>query len=107
MTPRSLEQIFVRYATRSRVLIVSDAGAARASYNETRIKETKVFLKLLRDYTYLYAWLNPMPVYRWQQTTAEEIAQQIPMFPLSRDGLEDAISVLQGRLVSREERSYA
>lgn len=78
------------------VLIISDAGAARGYYDGERVKETKKFLQTLCAYTYLYAWLNPMPKNRWQATTAEDIACMIPMYPLNREGLNDAVSILRG-----------
>lgn len=65
-------------------------------YDNLRRDETKIFLHQLRSYTYLYAWLNPVPLYRWHFTTAEDIAQLAPMYPLDRDGLDDAITILRG-----------
>jgi uncharacterized protein len=78
------------------VLIVSDAGAARGYYDGRRVQDTKKFLQTLKDYTYLYAWLNPMPKNRWEATTAEDIACQVPMFPLNREGLNDTVNILRG-----------
>ena len=43
------------------------------------------------------AWLNPMPQERWAGTTAEAIAQQVPMFEFNRAGLEQAIGALRGQ----------
>ena len=61
-----------------------------------RVTDTKTFLQTLSTYTYLYAWLNPMPQNRWLTTTAEDIANMVPMFPLEREGLEDAVNILRG-----------
>ncbi len=47
-------------------------------------------------YTYLYAWLNPMPRNRWEKTTAEDIARIVPMFSVNREGLNDAVNILRG-----------
>jgi uncharacterized protein with von Willebrand factor type A (vWA) domain len=82
---------------RTAVLIFSDAGAARGGYNEERYKLTKEFLAKLKQRVHYIAWLNPMPRSRWNKTTAGEIARLVPMFELSRRGLQDAIGVLRGR----------
>jgi uncharacterized protein len=105
--PVPIEQVLTRYARNSSVLILSDAGAMRAHYNDVRIRETEHFLKLLRSYTYLYAWLNPVPFYRWRFTSAEAIAQLVPMYPLDRDGLDDAIAILRGHPFPPEVRTHA
>jgi uncharacterized protein len=97
VTPHKLEKVLAQDAQYGSVLIVSDAGAARGYYDQMRLEETKKFLKTLHTYTYLYAWINPVPVYRWDFTTAEEIAQLIPMYPLDHEGLEDAIAILRGQ----------
>ena len=94
--PMALEQVLARYTHNSPVLIVSDAGAARAHFDDERLHNTRRFLKTLHRYTYLYAWINPVPFSRWRSTTAEDIEQLAPMFPLDRDGLDDAIQILRG-----------
>ncbi|MBA3534750.1 MAG: VWA domain-containing protein [Ardenticatenales bacterium] len=91
-----LTQVLVEHAQGSSVLIVSDAGAARGDYDGERVAATRAFLQALRGHTYLYAWLNPMPARRWTATTAEAIARLVPMSPLEREGLHDAISILRG-----------
>jgi len=78
------------------VLIISDAGAARGYYDGRRVEDTKTFVQTLSTYTYLYTWLNPMPQNRWVATTAEDIACMMPMFPLNREGLNDAVNILRG-----------
>jgi uncharacterized protein with von Willebrand factor type A (vWA) domain len=82
---------------RTAVLIFSDAGAARGGYNEERYELTKEFLAQLRQRVRYITWLNPMPKKRWQKTTAGEIAHLVPMFELSRRGMQDVIGVLRGR----------
>ncbi len=92
----SLEEILTNQVKNNSVLIISDAGAARGDYDQQRVEDTHTFLKTLDTYTYLYAWLNPMPVVRWTTTTAEDITNLAPMFPLDREGLNDAINILRG-----------
>ncbi len=86
-----------RCSTRTAVLIFSDAGAARGGYSEERYKLTKEFIRQLQQRVRYIAWLNPMPRSRWRGTTADEIANVVPMFELTRRGLQDAISLLRGR----------
>ncbi len=92
------------YSKRTAVLIFSDAGAARGGYSEERYKLTQEFLTHLRQKVRHIAWLNPMPKKRWFGTTAGEISNLVPMFEVSRPGLQDAISVLRGRPTNFEGR---
>jgi uncharacterized protein len=83
--------------SRSVVLIFSDAGAARGGVNPERIVGTKKFLAELRPQVRYVAWLNPLPKSRWEGTSAGVIAQLTPMFEISRQGMDGAISALRGR----------
>ncbi|MGE5660430.1 MAG: hypothetical protein ACM37W_27900 [Actinomycetota bacterium] len=49
------------------------------------------------------AWLNPMPNESWQHTTAGEIKRFVPMFEMSREGINGAISLLRGQYVAWRE----
>lgn len=84
---------------RATVLIVSDAGAARGNFDPERLEQTRAFVQQLKQSVRRYAWLNPMPNNRWPGTTAGEIARLVPMFEMSRRGLDAAVSALQGRYV--------
>ncbi|MDJ0773502.1 MAG: SUMF1/EgtB/PvdO family nonheme iron enzyme [Mastigocoleus sp. MO_167.B18] len=67
------------------IIIVSDAGAARQRSVYSRYEETYDFLEILTPKAQRLAWLNPLPRFRWQDNTAEEIAKidpQVPMFAL-------------------------
>ncbi|MCP4696755.1 MAG: VWA domain-containing protein [Gammaproteobacteria bacterium] len=98
--PVLLEEVLSQYTKDNSVLILSDAGAARGDYDGERVRKTEKFLEILGRYTYLYAWLNPVPENRWQGSTAQEIAAMVPMFSLDKEGLSDAINVLRGQPVS-------
>ncbi|MGK7916921.1 MAG: hypothetical protein AB4038_15485 [Prochloraceae cyanobacterium] len=89
---------------RSSVLIFSDAGAARGGFSPERIELTEAFLNQLRQEVRYIAWLNPMPRSRWENTTAGQIEQLVPMFEFSRRGLQDAIGVLRGHPTNLEGR---
>lgn len=82
---------------RSVVLIFSDGGAARGGFNPERVELTNQFLARLKERVRYVTWLNPMSEDRWASTTAGEIAQRVPMFEMSRKGMEGAIDVLRGR----------
>ncbi|MGK7943227.1 MAG: hypothetical protein AB4058_02020 [Microcystaceae cyanobacterium] len=79
------------------ILIISDGGAIRGTYSERRVKQTSAFLQQLRKVTVKIAWLNPLPPKRWKKTTAEMIAQEVSMFELNRQGLEQGINILRGK----------
>lgn len=93
----AIAQILPRLPQRTAVLVFSDAGAARGGYSEERIELTEKFLTQLKQRVRYIAWLNPMPKKRWLGTTAGEIACLVPMFEMTRRGLQDAIAVLRGR----------
>ncbi|MEH2419835.1 MAG: hypothetical protein V7K48_02475, partial [Nostoc sp.] len=78
------------------ILIFSDAGAARGTFNRERLDLTTEFLDQLRQKLRHIAWLNPLPRDRWTGT-AGEVAKIVPMFELSRQGLTQAIDVLRGK----------
>jgi uncharacterized protein len=78
------------------VLIVSDGGAARGYRHLERIRKTTRFLRRLRQTTQLCAWLNPVPQERWEGSSAEIIANLVPMFQMDDDGLSNAIDVVRG-----------
>lgn len=102
--PVALEKVLEEQAKNNSVLIISDAGAARGYYDSMRVEDSQTFVQILNNYTYLSAWLNPMPKYRWRVTTAEDIASMIPMFTLNREGLHDAVNILRGHPFQGEEK---
>ncbi|VXD20426.1 SUMF1/EgtB/PvdO family nonheme iron enzyme [Planktothrix paucivesiculata] len=106
------------------VLIISDAGAGQRSKNRQQLAEIQAFLHqlvpsiALSDFTGVDAsillkgqnqqprvrqivWLNPLPEYQWRGTLAEKIANIVPMFELSYQGLKDTIRVLRGEKIKR------
>jgi uncharacterized protein with von Willebrand factor type A (vWA) domain len=93
----SISPLVARLSERTSLLIFSDAGAARGGFSEERLKMTKNFIDQFRQRVRYIAWLNPMPQKRWDGTTAGLVARLVPMFEVSRRGLQDAIDVLRGR----------
>ncbi len=82
---------------RTVVMIISDAGAARNTYSEKRVKRTQKLKDFLKENTAQQVWLNPMPAQRWKGCSAEDIAAFFPMFEIHKNGLSQAIDVLRGK----------
>ncbi len=97
-----IDDILDEAGERAAILIVSDAGAARGSFDKVRVERTQVWIEQLQKSAKYLAWLNPMPNDSWQHTTAGEIAQILPMFAMSRTGMNSAISILRGRHIAGE-----
>lgn len=97
---RSLDSILTEYAQNASILIVGDAGAARGHYDSIRLRTTQEFIETVRQYTYLFGWLNPVPKARWTSATAWHIAQLLPMFQLDWEGLNDIVNVLRGQALT-------
>ncbi len=95
--PLSLNEVLGRCDGGTSVLIVSDAGAARGYRMRERVRGTARFLYQLKRYTSLIAWLNPMSAKRWVGSSAEIIANSIPMFQMDNAGLSNAIDVVRGQ----------
>lgn len=100
--PESLDEVLRLHAVAANVILISDAGAARRRYNVLRLLNTLAFVKGLREYTTRYVWLNPLPEPHWAHTTAEQIARHVPMFPMNRDGLHEAITALRSQRYNLE-----
>ncbi|MCG6133438.1 MAG: hypothetical protein MET45_02020 [Nostoc sp. LLA-1] len=58
------------HRNRTVVLILSDAGAATATYSQERIEGISKFLTALSPCIRQLIWLNPLPPQRWEQTSA-------------------------------------
>ncbi len=91
----ALEMVLSQCDSETRVLIVSDAGAARGYRHRARVSATTEVIWEIQQHTNLIAWLNPVPKLRWNSTTAKIISHLVPMFPMNREGLIQAISTLQ------------
>ena len=79
------------------VMIISDGGAARGSYDQDRVLRTQRALKAFHSFADKIVWLNPMPEHRWYDSSADFIADVVPMFEASNAGLRRAIDVLRGK----------
>ncbi|MGB7442862.1 MAG: hypothetical protein WA919_17490, partial [Coleofasciculaceae cyanobacterium] len=97
LNAQPIDEILAEVGERAVVLIVSDGGAARGNFDRERVKYTQEWIEQLQQSVQYLAWLNPMPNDSWQHTTAGEIKEFVPMFEMSRQGMNSAISVLRGR----------
>ena len=95
--PNTDRKSVVWMSWRPEVRVVSDGGAARGYRRLERIRATTGFLLKLRRATNLIAWLNPMPRDRWEGSSADIMANIIPMFQMDDDGLSNAIDVVRGQ----------
>lgn len=91
-----VQRVLPTLAPETRVLIVSDGGAARGRRRSERIGGMRRFLRELRARSRHTVWVNPLPIARWEGSSAEILAREAPMFPLDRDGLLRAVRVLAG-----------
>jgi hypothetical protein len=56
------------------------------------------WLSLLRNHFERAVWLNPEPPHTWRGNTIEAIASVVPMFPLTLEGLGEAVhELVKGR----------
>jgi hypothetical protein len=96
--------IMRRYDERWKVIIVGDAAmhpyelmAPRGNINPRLESETSGvdWLRRIQDHFDRAVWLNPEPPGRWRMTqTTNVISGIFPMFELTVDGIEDAVSAL-------------
>ncbi len=102
-SPRKVEE-FIRMDPETRLILVGDASMAPyelmasggSLYVDERSGRPSVErLQFLADTFPHHVWLNPEPATRWHYTmTIGAISQIFPMFELTLDGLEKAISHL-------------
>ncbi len=95
-----------RFDERWKVVIVGDAAmhpyelmGQRGNINPRLESDTRGIDWLLRIQSHYHrtVWINPEPKDRWDRTqTANVIKSIIPMFHLSVDGIEEAVSALIG-----------
>lgn len=95
--PVALQEIWPLCDGDTSVLIFSDAGAARGGQHIERVRSTTEFLVPLQQRTRLIGWLNPMPVDRWNGTSAELIAYLVAMEQMDQDGFSNLIEIIRGQ----------
>jgi hypothetical protein len=96
-SPVPLGEVLAAVTATTGAAVISDAGAARGALSPVRLLDTVALGKALRSAAGAVAWLNPVPAARWRRSTAEQVARHLPMFPLTRAGMYQAVEVLRGR----------
>jgi len=98
--PLSVSELLRTCGPHYKLVLVGDALMAPyelfGAYGETNDdrKPGLAWLSDLREHFERTVWLNPEPPSGWFGSTIEAIARTIPMFPLTVDGLGQAISEL-------------
>ncbi len=98
--------ILRRLDERWKVLFVGDAAmhpaelmSERGNINPRHVSDTRGidWLMRIREHFECSAWLNPGPQSDWEYTPTTQVIQSIfPMFPMSIDGVQDAVTALIG-----------
>ena len=83
-------------------LVVSDADAARGSFDLTRLHDMLAFARALRRQGATLAWLNPLPRALWVRSTAAQLTRHVPMYSLDQTGVLQAVNALRGQQVAVE-----
>ncbi len=104
--PESVRDVMAQCGPDWKLVIVGDASMHPAEllgagdwefYSRGKRGEVRAgleWLRLLGEHFHRSVWLNPDPPNYWMGGTAEEIARVFPMFPLTLDGLHDAVRTL-------------
>lgn len=100
--PVALRDLMRRFDPKYKLILVGDALMAdyelhmRARTSATDHVGTSglEWLRVLRDHFDQSVWLNPEPPGRWRGTTIEQIAEVFQMFPMTVEGLTDAMAAL-------------
>ena len=95
--PRSLTVILDELGESTATVIISDAGAARQRLNTMRLFDTVALLKTLHSRVGTVAWLNPVRPDNWLHSTAGQVARYVPMYALTKEGLNRTVDTLRGR----------
>ena len=95
--PHSLTAILDELTKGTATVVISDAGAARQRLNTLRLLDTVGLLKTLHSRVGTVTWLNPVRPDNWLHSTAGQVARYIPMYALTKEGLNHTVDTLRGR----------
>lgn len=76
------------------IFILSDGGATRGRYNTKRYEQNLKDFQQCLEISKRTVWINPVPKHRWNDSTAGELSQQLPMFEATREGISAAVRFL-------------
>lgn len=84
--------------TNTHIVVISDSGAARSTFNEQRIKKSIEFIRDIYRNTKFFVWFNPVPIERWQNNTAFVLSSlNVPMFSLDVLNFRKGIDILRNK----------
>lgn len=98
--PIPLSQLFAETDRRYKLIVVGDALMAPwelmsvSGWSDDEGLEGVVHLMRLREHYPASCWLNPEPPSSWWQSTIDVIRKVFPMYPLTLEGLGDAVGQL-------------
>jgi uncharacterized protein with von Willebrand factor type A (vWA) domain len=98
--PLSVSELFTETDRRYKLIIVGDALMApwelmsSSGWPGDEGLEGIMWLAKLREHYPASAWINPEPVHTWWQTTIDVLRKVYPMYPLTLEGLGEAVSQL-------------
>jgi uncharacterized protein len=96
--PVVLDDLLASCDSETRVLIVSDGGAARGYRRMERVRAITDVIFDIKQHTSLIAWLNPMPKERWSNSSAQILSYIVPMYQMNQEGFSQAINTVQGQV---------
>ena len=84
---------------RTVALILTDAGAARGSWDSMRILDSRDFARSLMRKGIAQLWLNPMRRNWWKDSSAAKISTMVPkMLSMHQSDIREAIQYINQRL---------
>lgn len=95
-----IDQLIAETNATYKLIVVGDALMApwelmnRSGWHDEDSMEGIVWLMKLAEAYPHHAWLNPEPPSSWFQTTIEVIRRVFPMYPLTLEGLSEAVASL-------------
>ncbi|MBE2249770.1 MAG: VWA domain-containing protein [Myxococcus sp.] len=98
--PITLAQLFAETDRRYKLIVVGDALMAPwelmsvSGWSDDEGLEGMIHLMRLREHYPASAWLNPEPPSSWWQTTVDVIRKVFPMYPLTLEGLGEAVGAV-------------
>ncbi|MDX2015269.1 MAG: VWA domain-containing protein [Myxococcaceae bacterium] len=98
--PIPLSKLFAETDRRYKLIVVGDALMAPwelmsvSGWSDDEGLEGVVHLMRLREHYPASCWLNPEPPSSWWQSTIDVIRKVFPMYPLTLEGLGDAVGQL-------------
>jgi len=98
--PTTLAQLFAETDRRYKLIVVGDALMApwelvsTSGWGEEEETEGLQWMMRLREHFPASVWLNPEHPTSWWQTTVDVLRKVFPMYPLTLEGLGDAVHTL-------------